>query len=177
MTKQLTDFIRTIPDYPKKGILFRDITSLLNNPEGLKMAVDQLAARYQGQGIDRIAAIDSRGFVFGAPLAYLLGAGLVLIRKKGKLPGEVFSEDYDLEYGSSTLEIHTHDILPGERVLLIDDLIATGGSASAAIKLIRNCGGEIVECAFIIELPALKGKEKLAELGCKSFALCQFEGD
>ena len=177
MTKQLTDFIRTIPDYPKKGILFRDITSLLNNPEGLKMAIDQLAERYKGQKIDHIAAIDSRGFLFAAPLAYLTGAELVLIRKKGKLPREVFSEDYDLEYGSNTLEIHTDDIRPGDRVLLVDDLIATGGSAEAAVKLIRRCGGDIVECAFIIELPALKGKEKLAKLGCRSYALCQFEGD
>ena len=177
MTKQLTDFIRTIPDYPKKGILFRDITSLLNNPEGLKMAIDQLAERYKGQKIDHIAAIDSRGFLFAAPLAYLTGAGLVLIRKKGKLPREVFSEDYDLEYGSNTLEIHTDDIRPGDHVLLVDDLMATGGSAEAAIKLIRRCGGDVVECAFIIELPDLKGKERLAAIGCPAYALCQFEGD
>ncbi len=177
MTKQLTDFIRTIPDYPKKGILFRDITSLLNNPEGLKMAIDQLAERYKGQKIDHIAAIDSRGFLFAAPLAYLTGAGLVLIRKKGKLPREVFSEDYDLEYGSNTLEIHTDDIRPGDRVLLVDDLIATGGSAEAAVKLIRRCGGDVVECVFIIELPDLKGKERLTAIGCPTYTLCQFEGD
>lgn len=177
MTKQLTDFIRTIPDYPKKGILFRDITSLLNNPEGLKMAIDQLAERYKNQKIDHIAAIDSRGFLFAAPLAYLTGAGLVLIRKKGKLPREVFSEDYDLEYGSNTLEIHTDDIRPGDRVLLIDDLIATGGSAEAAVKLIRRCGGNVVECAFIIELPDLKGKDRLSAIDCPVYTLCQFEGD
>lgn len=177
MTRQLTDFIRTIPDYPKKGILFRDITSLLNNPAGLKMAIDRLAERYRGQKIDHIAAIDSRGFLFAAPLAYLIGAGLVLIRKKGKLPCEVFSEDYDLEYGSNTLEIHADDIHPGDRVLLVDDLIATGGSAEAAVKLIRRCGGEVIECAFVINLPDLKGMEKLSAIGCPVYALCQFEGD
>ena len=177
MTKQLTDFIRTIPDYPKKGILFRDITSLLNNPEGLKMAIDQLAERYKNQKIDHIAAIDSRGFLFAAPLAYLTGAGLVLIRKKGKLPREVFREDYDLEYGSNTLEIHTDDIRPGDHVLLVDDLMATGGSAEAAVKLIRRCGGNVVECAFIIELPDLKGKDRLSAIDCPVYTLCQFEGD
>ena len=177
MTKKLTDFIRTIPDYPKKGIQFRDITTLLNNPEGLKLAIDTLLERYKNQKIDRIAAIDSRGFVMGAPLAYLLGVGLVLIRKKGKLPGKVVSEEYDLEYGHNTIEIHTDDIQPGERVLLVDDLIATGGTAAAAVKLINRCGGKVVECAFIVDLPDLKGKEKLASLGCPSFALCAFEGE
>lgn len=177
MAKQLTDFIRTIPDYPKKGILFRDITTLLNNPEGFKTAIDQLVEHYQRQEIDRIATIDSRGFVVGAPLAYLLDAGLVLIRKKGKLPGAVIRENYDLEYGSNTLEIHTDAILPGERVLLVDDLIATGGTAEAAIKLIRRCGGNVLESAFIIGLPGLKGIERLSAIGCPSYVLCQFEGD
>ncbi len=177
MAKQLTDFIRTIPDHPKKGIMFRDITTLLNDPEGLKMAVDQFVARYKGQKIDRIAAIESRGFVMGAPMAYLMGAGLVLIRKKGKLPGDVIAEDYDLEYGSNTIEVHTDAIKPGERILIVDDLIATGGTAEAAVKLIRRCGGDVVECAFMVDLPDLKGKEKLTAIGCPAFALCQFEGD
>lgn len=177
MAKQLTDFIRTIADYPKKGVMFRDITTLINTPDGLKMAIDQLATHYKNQTIDRIAAIESRGFIIGAPLAYLLGTGLVLIRKKGKLPCKVYSENYELEYGTNTLEIHTDAILPGERVLIIDDLLATGGTAEAAIKLVRQCGGNVTECAFIIDLPDLKGKEKLATLGCSAFTLCQFEGD
>ena len=134
----LTSYIRTIPDYPKKGVQFRDITTLLHNPDGLKLAIDQLLEHYRDIPLDRIAVIESRGFLLGAPLAYLLHKGLVLIRKKGKLPAATISEDYDMEYGTNTIEVHTDAISPGERILLIDDLIATGGTAEAAVRLIRK---------------------------------------
>lgn len=173
----LTRFIRTIPDYPHKGVQFRDITTLLHNPVGLKSAVDQLVGHYKGQKIDRIAVIESRGFLLGAPLAYLLNASLVLIRKKGKLPCATIAEDYDLEYGSSTIEVHTDSINPGEKVLLVDDLLATGGTAEAAVKLVRKCGADVIECAFLVNLPELKGDERLKNLGCSTFALCEFEGE
>lgn len=173
----LTDFIRTIPDYPHKGVQFRDITTLLHNPVGLKSAVDQLVTHYKDTKIDRIAVIESRGFLLGAPLAYLLNASLVLIRKKGKLPCATIAEDYELEYGSSTIEVHTDAINPGEKILLIDDLLATGGTAEAAVKLVRKCGGEVIECAFLVNLPELKGDERLKKLGCSSFALCEFDGE
>ena len=173
----LTTFIRTIPDYPHKGVKFRDITTLLHNPVGLKSAVDQLVAHYKNQKIDRIAVIESRGFLLGAPLAYLLNASLVLIRKKGKLPCTTIAEDYELEYGSSTIEVHTDAINPGEKVLLIDDLLATGGTAEAAVKLVRKCGGDVIECAFLVNLPELKGDERLKNLGCSTFSLCEFDGE
>ena len=173
----LTTFIRTIPDYPHKGVMFRDITTLLHNPVGLKSAVDQLVAHYKNQKIDRIAVIESRGFLLGAPLAYLLNASLVLIRKKGKLPCTTIAEDYELEYGSSTIEVHTDAINPGEKVLLIDDLLATGGTAEAAVKLVRKCGGDVIECAFLVNLPELKGDERLKNLGCSTFSLCEFDGE
>lgn len=173
----LTSFIRTIPDYPHKGVKFRDITTLLHNPVSLRSAVDQLAEHYTGQKIDRIAVIESRGFLLGAPLAYLLNASLVLIRKKGKLPRATIAEDYELEYGSGTLEVHTDAINPGEKVLLIDDLLATGGTAEAAVKLVRKCGADVIECAFLVNLPELKGDERLKNLGCSTFALCEFDGE
>ena len=173
----LASYIRTIPDYPQKGILFRDITTLLHNPVGLKSAIDQLAEHYRDTKIDRIAVIESRGFLLGAPLAYLMNTGLVLIRKKGKLPAATIGEDYDMEYGTNTIEVHTDAISSGDRILLIDDLIATGGTAEAAVKLIRKCGGEVVECAFLVDLPELGGKERLKKIGCSTFALCAFEGE
>ena len=173
----LTDYIRTIPDYPKAGVQFRDITTLLHNPDGLKTAVDQLVEHYKNRKIDRIAVIESRGFLLGAPLAYCLNAGLVLIRKKGKLPCETLEENYNLEYGTGTIEVHTDAVMPGDRILLVDDLIATGGTAEAAVKLIRKCGGEVVECAFLVNLPELKGDNRLEKLGCSTFALCAFEGE
>ena len=173
----LTSYIRTIPDYPKQGVQFRDITTLLHNPIGLRAAIDQLARHYRNKKIDRIAVIESRGFLLGAPLAYLMNTGLVLIRKKGKLPARTIGEDYDMEYGTSTIEVHTDAISSGDRILLIDDLIATGGTAEAAVKLIRKCGGEVVECAFLVDLPDLGGKERLKGIGCETFALCAFEGE
>ena len=173
----LTSRIRTIPDYPKKGIMFRDITTLFKDPVGLRMTIDQLAARYLDMKIDKVAGIEARGFIIGAPLAYLLGVGFVPVRKKGKLPAETIGRDYELEYGIDRIEIHTDAITRGEKVLLVDDLIATGGTAEAAVMLIDDVGGEIVECAFVIDLPDLGGSEKLKQQGYQVFSLCQFEGE
>jgi adenine phosphoribosyltransferase len=155
--------IREVPDFPKEGILFYDIMPLLQDPKLLKVCVDLYVERYEGQSIDKVAAIDARGFFFGAPLAYHLGAGLVPIRKKGKLPFATIEASYDLEYGSNTLAMHTDAVKEGERVLLIDDLLATGGTAAASADLISQLGGEIVEVAFLIELAFLKGREKLKD--------------
>jgi adenine phosphoribosyltransferase len=169
--------IRTVPHYPKQGIMFRDITTLLKDPVGFRTAVHELANRYTGVNIDKIAGIESRGFILGAPLAYLLGVGFVPIRKKGKLPSETIGHDYELEYGTDRIEIHTDAIAPGEKVLLVDDLIATGGTAEAAVSLINKIGGEIVECCFVIDLPDLGGRKRLENHGCKVFSLCEFEGE
>ncbi len=173
----LTSRIRTIPDYPKKGIMFRDITTLFKDPIGMRIAIDQLASRYLNMKIDKIAGIEARGFIVGAPLAYLLGVGFVPVRKKGKLPAETVGKDYELEYGVDRIEIHTDAIAKGERVLLVDDLIATGGTAEAAAELIKEIGGEVVECAFIIDLPDIGGSSKLRQKGYEVYSLCQFEGE
>jgi adenine phosphoribosyltransferase len=173
----IISYIRTIPDYPKKGIQFRDITTLLLNPHGLRKTIDELAMRYSGTGIDKIAVIEARGFLVGAPLAYTLGCGLVPIRKKGKLPGKTIGQDYELEYGSDRIEIHDDAILPGEKILLVDDLLATGGSAIAAIRLIEQSGGKIYETAFLVDLPDLGGNKKLRDRGYSVFALCEFKGE
>lgn len=169
--------IRTVPHYPKRGIMFRDITTLLKDPVGLRATIDELARRYAGMKIDKIAGIESRGFIVGAPLSYVMGKGFVPIRKKGKLPAETIGHDYELEYGTDRIEIHTDAISKGERVLLVDDLIATGGTAEAACKLIEKIGGEIVECCFVIDLPDIGGRKRLEKHGHKVFALCEFEGD
>ncbi len=169
--------IRTVPHYPKQGIMFRDITTLLKDPAGFRATVDELANRYRDMKIDKIAGIESRGFILGAPLAYAMGKGFVPIRKKGKLPAETIGHDYDLEYGTDRIEIHTDAIAKGEKVLLVDDLIATGGTAEAACKLIEKIGGEIVECCFIIDLPDIGGRARLEKHGHKVHALCEFEGD
>ncbi len=169
--------IRTVPNYPKQGIQFRDITTLLKDPEGFRATVDQLVSRYKDSKIDKIAGIESRGFILGAPLAYALGKGFVPIRKKGKLPAATIGHDYTLEYGTDRIEIHTDAIEKGEKVLLVDDLIATGGTADAACTLIEKMGGKIVECCFIIDLPDIGGRARLEQHGHKVFALCEFEGD
>ncbi len=169
--------IRTVPHYPKQGIMFRDITTLLKDPVGLRVTIDDLTRRYAGMKIDKVAGIESRGFILGAPLAYTLGKGFIPIRKKGKLPAETIGHDYVLEYGTDRIEIHTDAIEKGEKVLLVDDLIATGGTAEAACKLIQKMGGEIVECCFIIDLPDIGGRKRLEKHGHKVFALCEFEGD
>ena len=169
--------IRTIPHYPHQGIMFRDITTLLKDPVGLRSTVDQIAKRYKGQTISKVVGIESRGFIIGAPVAYLLGVGFVPIRKKGKLPAETIGHDYELEYGADRIEVHTDAISPGDRILLVDDLIATGGTAEAAVALIRKMGAEVVECCFIIDLPDVGGRKRLEKLGLKVFALCEFEGE
>ncbi|HEY0885715.1 MAG TPA: adenine phosphoribosyltransferase [Ramlibacter sp.] len=168
--------IRTIPHYPRQGVMFRDITTLLKDPVGFRVTINEFVHRYTGVRIDRIAAIESRGFIIGAALAYQLGLGFVPIRKKGKLPGPTKGHDYELEYGTDRIEIHLDAIDKGDRVLLVDDLIATGGTAEAAVALIESMGGTIVECCFVIDLPELGGRQRLEARGQKVFALCQFEG-
>ncbi len=172
----IKSLIRTIPDFPKPGVMFRDITTLLKHTEGFRSTIDQLVGKYRGVNIDKVAGIESRGFIIGAALAYQLKAGFVPIRKKGKLPGENFGHDYELEYGTDRLEIHTDAIQKGEKVLLVDDLIATGGTAEATVKLIGKTGGQIVGCAFVIDLPDLGGRKRLEKLGHGVVALCEFEG-
>jgi adenine phosphoribosyltransferase len=169
--------IRTIPHYPKQGIMFRDITTLLKDPVGFQIAIQDLVKRYSGQRIDKVAGIESRGFIIGAPVAFALGVGFVPIRKKGKLPAESIGHDYELEYGQDRIEIHVDAISQGDRIVLVDDLIATGGTAEAASMLIDKMGGKIVECCFVIDLPDVGGRKRLEKLGLKVFSLCEFEGD
>ena len=168
--------IRTIPDYPKPGILFRDITTLFKDREGLRLTIDRLVERYQSMRIDKVAGIEARGFIIGAPLAHQLGVGFVPVRKKGKLPAETIGHDYELEYGVDRVEMHVDAIAEGERVLVADDLIATGGTAEAAVKLVQKMGGVVVECCFVIDLPDLGGRRRLERQDHKVFALCEFEG-
>lgn len=164
----LAQMIRDVPDFPVKGILFKDITTLIKDPAAFREAVDRMAAPYEGMEIDLVAAIESRGFIFGAPLAYKLGAGFVPVRKPGKLPAETISASYTLEYGTNTLEIHKDAVRPGQRVLLVDDLLATGGSAKAAATLIEQLGGKVVGVAFLIDLTFLHGVEKLTGYDVRS---------
>ena len=173
----IKSLIRTIPHYPKQGIQFRDITTLLKDPLGFQMVIDMLAHHYANQKIDKIAGIEARGFILGAALGYKLGVGFVPVRKSGKLPAETVGQNYALEYGTDRLEIHTDAIAQDEQVLLVDDLIATGGTAEAAAVLIQKLGGVVVGCAFVIDLPDLGGSKRLAENGLKPFSLCEFEGD
>ena len=169
--------IRTIENYPIKGVMFRDITTLLKDPEGLRDSINKLVDRYKDLNIDKIVAIESRGFIVGAPLAYLLNVGLVLIRKPGKLPAETINQDYELEYGTDRIEVHLDAIEKGEKVLIVDDLIATGGTAEATVRLVQKMKGDIVECCFIIDLPDIGGRDRLENMGLKVFTLCEFEGE
>ena len=169
--------IRTVPHYPKKGVMFRDITTLLKDAIGFRDAIQQVVNRYAGVNIDRIAGIEARGFIIGAALASQLGVGFVPIRKTGKLPAETVAQEYKLEYGIDRIEMHVDAVSPRDRVLLVDDLIATGGTAEAACKLIERMGAEIIECCFIIDLPDLGGHARLEKNGHTVFALCEFEGD
>jgi len=169
--------IRTVPDFPKKGIMFRDITTILQDKEGIKYVTDTFYDRYKDLNIDVIVGIESRGFIFGATLAYKLGCSFVPVRKEGKLPYKTLKEEYALEYGNAVIEIHNDAITQGQKVLIVDDLIATGGTCVASINLIKKLGGEIIECAFVVELPDLKGREKIEKQGCKVFSLVKFEGD
>ncbi len=174
MTDSLKRKIRTVPDWPKKGIQFRDITTLIKDPKGFQETCDLLYDAYKGKDIDVIAGIESRGFIFGSVLAYRMGKGLVLIRKPGKLPAETVSQEYELEYGTDKIEMHLDAIKRGDRVLLVDDLLATGGTMEAAAKLIQKQGGKVVGCAFVIELPELNGRRKLGKF--ELFRLVDFEG-
>ena len=161
MMKKVEDYIRSIPDFPEKGIVFRDVTSVLQDADGLKLAIDELAKLLEGIDCDVIAGTESRGFIFGMPLAYLLHKPFVLVRKAGKLPCETVSKTYDLEYGTATIEIHKDAIKPGQKVVLVDDLIATGGTMKAAAELVEELGGEVVKALFLIELAGLNGREAL----------------
>ena len=166
--KKLEDYVLTIPDFPEPGIMFRDITSVIQDPDGLKLAVDGLADLVRDLDFDLVIGPESRGFIFGVPVAYLLGKGFVPVRKKGKLPRETVSEKYDLEYGQAEVEMHKDAIRPGQKVVIVDDLIATGGSAEAAAKLVRKLGGEVVRMVFVMELAGLEGRKKLQEYDVES---------
>ena len=166
--KKLEDYVLTIPDFPEPGIMFRDITSVIQDPDGLKLAVDGLADLVRDLDFDLVVGPESRGFIFGVPVAYLLGKGFVPVRKKGKLPRETVSERYDLEYGQAEVEIHKDAIRPGQKVVIVDDLIATGGSAEAAAKLVRKLGGEVIRMVFVMELAGLEGRKKLKDYEVQS---------
>ncbi|MFO7988341.1 MAG: adenine phosphoribosyltransferase [Thermodesulfobacteriota bacterium] len=171
----LKETIRSISGWPIEGVIFRDLTTLMQNPAAFAYACDVFYDRYKDKGIDKIVGIDARGFVFGGVVAYKLGIGFVPVRKKGKLPGGTIQETYVLEYGTDTLEMHEDAISPGEKVVIVDDLIATGGTVGAAVKLVKNLGADLVECAFVVELPDLKGRAQIN--GCPVFALVEFEGE
>lgn len=174
--KTVKDYIRTIVDFPHEGIMFRDVTTLFNDPRGFRMTIDQMLHPYAGQKFDKVVGLEARGFIIGGAIAHQLTLGFVPIRKKGKLPGATISEAYKLEYGEAVMEIHDDAIQPGEKVLVVDDLLATGGTAAAGIKLIERLGGEIVGCAFIVDLPELGGRRLLEGLGMDVHILCEFEG-
>lgn len=175
--KTLRDYIRAIPDFPKPGIVFRDVTTLFADPRGFRMCVDQMLHPFADRSIDCVVALDARGFILGGAIAHQLNVGFVPIRKKGKLPGPTLSQTYDLEYGTDTMEIHEDALREGERVLLVDDLLATGGTAAAGVKLIQRLGGEIVGCGFVVDLPDLGGHAKLDALGLQVAALVTYEGE
>ena len=175
MTPPLDAAIRSIPDFPKQGIMFRDITTLLKDRAAFAGAIDVFIERYRGKNIDKVVSIESRGFIFGAPLAYELGAGFVPVRKPGKLPAETIREEYALEYGTDVVEMHTDAITPGERILILDDLLATGGTVLAACKLVERLGGKIAGLAFLVELTSLKGRERLKKYDL--FSIVKFEGE
>lgn len=174
--KTVKDYIRTIVDFPHEGIMFRDVTTLFSDPRGFRMCIDQMLHPYAGTRIDKVAGLEARGFIIGGAIAHQLSVGFTPIRKKGKLPGATLSQAYQLEYGEAVMEIHDDAIQPGEKVLLVDDLLATGGTAEAGIRLIEKLGGEIVGCAFIVDLPELGGRAKLEAMGMDVHVLCDFEG-
>ncbi|MFY0679302.1 MAG: adenine phosphoribosyltransferase [Thalassovita sp.] len=174
--KPVKDYIRTIENFPHDGIMFRDVTTLFADPQGLRLAIDQLIQPYIGQQIDKVIGLEARGFILGGAVAHQLGAGFVPVRKKGKLPHSTISEDYTLEYGQATVEIHEDAIEANETILIVDDLLATGGTAHAGLKLVERLGGQIVGCAFVVDLPELGGRAKLEALGMDVHVLCDFDG-
>ncbi|MCL4066961.1 adenine phosphoribosyltransferase [Pseudomonas sp. GX19020] len=176
MQKTVRDYIRTIVDFPHEGILFRDVTTLFADPRGFRMCVDQLLAPWAGMRIDKVVGLEARGFILGGAVAHQLSTGFVPVRKKGKLPGQTISQAYQLEYGEAVVEIHEDALLAGERVLVVDDLLATGGTAAAGISLIERLGAEVIGCAFVVDLPDLGGRKKLEALGMDVRCLCAFEG-
>ena len=174
--KTVRDYIRTIPDFPHEGIMFRDVTTLFADPRGMRLCIDQLLAPYVGRRIDAVVGLEARGFVLGGAVAHQLGTGFVPVRKKGKLPGPTFEQDYALEYGTATVEIHQDALSPGDQVLVVDDLLATGGTAEAGVKLIERLGAEVLACAFVVDLPELGGAEKLRSMGLNIHTICAFDG-
>ena len=172
----IKECIRTIPDYPKPGILFRDITTLLGDARAFRKTVDELVQPHAGVRIDKVAGIEARGFILGGAVAHQLSRGFVPVRKKGKLPWRTIGQIYELEYGTDEVQIHDDAVEPGDHVLLVDDLIATGGTAEAAIKLLERAGARVVGCSFVIDLPDLGGRNRLEVLGMKVLTLCAFEG-
>ncbi len=169
--------VKTVPDYPKPGIMFRDVTSILSRPDIFKATIDHLVSQYKNNGFDKVVGTEARGFLFGAPLALAMGISFVPVRKPGKLPREVITEAYELEYGMDQLEIHKDDVLPGEKVLMIDDLLATGGTILATAKLLRRLGAEAQHAGFVISLPDIGGESKLVDAGITAFSICAFEGE
>ena len=174
--KEIKDYIRTIADFPHEGIMFRDVTTLFSDPRGLRICVDQLLHPFADQEIDKVVGLEARGFIIGGAIAHQLSVGFVPVRKQGKLPGATLSQDYELEYGEAVMEIHDDAIDAGDKVLLVDDLLATGGTAEAGIRLIERLGGDIVGCSFIIDLPELGGRSLLESLGMEIHTLCEFGG-
>ena len=174
--KTVQDYIRTIVDFPHEGIMFRDVTTLFADPRGFRMAIDQLLHPYAGMEIDKVVGLEARGFILGGAVAHQLSVGFVPIRKKGKLPGTTISEEYQLEYGEAIMEVHDDALEAGEKILLVEDLLATGGTAEAGIKLIERLGGTTVGCAFVVDLPDLGGRAKLEAMGQEVHALCAYEG-
>ena len=175
-TRSVKDYIRTIVDFPHEGILFRDVTTLFADARGFRMAVDQLLTPYAGEPIDKVVGLEARGFILGGAVAHQLSVGFVPIRKKGKLPGQTISQAYKLEYGEAIMELHEDALQPGERVLIVDDLLATGGTCEAGIRLVERLGATVVGCAFVVDLPELGGRKLLERLGMSVHVLCEFDG-
>ena len=174
--KTVRDYIRTIPDFPHEGIMFRDVTTLFGDPRGFRMAIDLLLHPYAGQRFDKVVGLEARGFILGGAVAHQLSAGFVPIRKKGKLPGATIEQSYALEYGEATVELHEDAIEPGEKILLVDDLLATGGTAAAGLNLIERLGGEVIGCAFVVDLPELGGRKLLEDMGMDVHTLVEYAG-
>lgn len=173
----IRDLIRTIPDFPRPGVMFRDVTTLFADPKGLTMTIEQIATPYADHRINKVVGLEARGFIVAGAVAYRLGAGFVPARKAGKLPGALISQNYKLEYGEATLELHDDAIEPGEKVLIVDDLLATGGTAEAAITLVESLGARIIGCAFVVDLPDLGGRARLEAMGMNLHTLCSFHSD